>query len=140
HTRRVRVWGGPGVARCVGSAWGRVGASTGVPSAACGADLLVLAAARKLGLGRRIALPYRRDWFVADSVLDRPGRWKALYEAVCDEARATRNLVTLRGPRGTEEAFRAANERIAEETVRLAAGERRPGPPPPPPPLGAVGG
>ena len=112
------------VARRIESALRRLNATTVVSSAACGADLLTLAAARKLGLRRRIVLPYRRDWFVVDSVIDRPGRWRALYESVCDEAQATRSLVTLRERRGTEEAFRAATDSIIDEAVRLA--EREP--------------
>lgn len=94
-----------------------------VSSAACGADLLTLAAARALGLRRRIILPYREDWFLADSVTDRPGRWKALYCALIEEARASGDLIVLRGKRGSDEAFRAANARILREAQRLARGE-----------------
>jgi hypothetical protein len=74
-------------------------------------------------LKQRIILPYRGDWFVADSVLDRPGRWGTLYESVCGEAKATRNLVTLHKPRGTEEAFRATTDRIIEDALGLAKRE-----------------
>ncbi len=101
----------------------RLGASTVVSSAACGADLLVLAAARKRGLRRRIVLPYRNDWFLADSVLDRPGRWRSLYNAVCGEAKASHNLVMLRNSRCHQEAFRAATDKIIDEAVRLAQQE-----------------
>ncbi len=111
------------VGKRIESALRRLGATTVVASAACGADLLALAAARKLGLRRRIILPYRRAWFEEDSVLDRPGRWRPLYNEVCDEAAATRNLVTLRKPRGTEAAFRAATDAIVEEALRLAKRE-----------------
>jgi hypothetical protein len=108
------------VRRNVTSALRRLGATVIVSSAACGADLLTLEAARALGLRRRIILPYRAEWFLADSVTDRPGRWKALYEALIAEARASGDLITLKFPRGSDDAFRAANERILSEAQRLA--------------------
>jgi hypothetical protein len=111
------------VAKKIDAALCRLGASTVVSSAACGADLLALASARKLGVRRRIILPYQSGWFVADSVLDRPGRWKTLYNDLCGEAKATRNLVTLRKPRCTEKAFRAASDKIIEDALRLAKRE-----------------
>ena len=101
----------------------RMGATTIVSSAACGADLLALDAARALGLRRRIILPYRAEWFLADSVTDRPGRWKFLYETLIAEARASGDLVTLTFPRGSDDAFRAANETILSEAQRLARQE-----------------
>jgi len=101
----------------------RLKATTVVSSAACGADLLTLAAAHKQGVKRRIILPYRSDWFVEDSVLDRPGRWRKQYDELCDEAKATHNLVTLRKPRGTEEAFRAATDKIITDALELARRE-----------------
>ena len=103
----------------------RMGATTIVSSAACGADLLALDAARALGLRRRIILPYRAEWFLADSVTDRPGRWKFLYETLIAEARASGDLVTLTFPRGSDDAFRAANETILSEAQRLARQESR---------------
>jgi hypothetical protein len=103
----------------------RMGASTIVSSAACGADLLALDAARALGLRRRIILPYRAEWFLADSVTDRPGRWKTLYETLIEEARTSGDLVTLTFPRGSDDAFRAANETILSEAQRLARQESR---------------
>lgn len=103
----------------------RMGATTIVSSAACGADLLALDAARALGLRRRIILPYRAEWFLADSVTDRPGRWKTLYESLIDEARASGDLVTLTFPRGSDDAFRAANETILSEAQRLARQQSR---------------
>lgn len=98
----------------------RLGATTTVSSAACGADLLALDAARALGLRRRIILPYRADWFLTDSVTDRPGRWRGLYTDLIAEARAAGDLVELDFPRGSDDAYRAANEMIVSEARRLA--------------------
>jgi hypothetical protein len=113
------------VARRIASALRRVEAGTLVSSAACGADLLALAAARKLGIRRRIVLPYEREWFLEDSVIDRPGRWATLYNQLCDEACAARDLVTLRQPRGTERAFRAATDAVVAQALKLARRESR---------------
>ncbi|HEY8324596.1 MAG TPA: hypothetical protein VIG77_08920 [Ktedonobacterales bacterium] len=108
------------VRRNISVALQRLGATVIVSSAACGADLLALDAARALGLRRRIILPYRADWFLTDSVTDRPGRWKTLYETLIAEARASGDLVALTFPRGSDDAFRAANATILSEAQRLA--------------------
>ncbi|HZC05725.1 MAG TPA: hypothetical protein VE338_08790 [Ktedonobacterales bacterium] len=109
--------------RKITAALRRLDATVVVSSAACGADLLALDAARALGLRRRIILPYRPEWFLADSVTDRPGHWKALYESLIAEARATGDLVALDYPRGSDDAFRAVNENIVSEAQRLAQRE-----------------
>lgn len=106
----------------------RLKATAVVSAAACGTDLLTLAAARSLGIRRRIILPYRADWFLADSVTDRPGNWKALYNELIEEARASGDLVELTFPRGSDDAFRAANEAILSEAKRLARKESRSNP------------
>ncbi len=103
----------------------RLGATAVVSSAACGTDLLTLDAARSLGLRRRIILPYRAEWFLADSVTDRPGRWKSLYLSLIEEARVSGDLVELTFARGSDDAFRAANETILSEAQRLAKGASR---------------
>jgi hypothetical protein len=99
-------------------------ATTIVSSAACGSDLLALNAARSIGARRRIILPYQEDWFLQDSVTDRPGRWEDLYHILLDEARATGDLIVLDQPRGSDDAFRAANDAILADAQRLAAEER----------------
>lgn len=98
-------------------------ASTVVASAACGSDLLALDAARALGARRRIVLPYQEDWFLEDSVIDRPGNWEPLYQRLISEARAAGDLIILGQPRGSDDAFRAANDEILAEAQRLAAEE-----------------
>jgi hypothetical protein len=113
------------VARKIRGALEEVGATTLVSSAACGSDLLALNAARSLGIRRRIVLPYREDWFLEDSVTDRPGRWEDLYWQVIDEARASGDLIILGEQRGSDDAFRAANDAILAEAQRLARNERQ---------------
>ncbi|HEX8732196.1 MAG TPA: hypothetical protein VF725_09055, partial [Ktedonobacterales bacterium] len=92
-----------------------MGATAVVCSAACGADLLTLTAARELGIPRHIILPYHEDWFLEDSVTDRPGDWEALYRSLLAEAREAGDLVVMEFARGSDDAFRAANERILSE-------------------------
>ena len=48
-----------------------------VCSAACGADLMALEEAERLGLRRRIVLPFPPERFRKTSVIDRPGDWAA---------------------------------------------------------------
>lgn len=94
-----------------------------VSSAACGSDLLAIDAARKLKIRRRIVLPYQAGWFLKDSVTDRPGDWKSLYQQVIEEARQADDLVVMKEERGSDNAFRAANDTILENALRLARDE-----------------
>jgi hypothetical protein len=111
------------VARRIGAALRRLDATAVVASAACGADLLALDAARRQGMRRRrVILPYAEEWFLEDSVLDRPGRWAGAFRAQCVAARAAGDLVVLGEARGSDNAFRAVNEAIVAEALRLAAG------------------
>jgi hypothetical protein len=75
------------VARRIGAALGRLDATAVIASAACGADLLALEAAQRQGMRRRVILPYAEEWFLEDSVLDRPGRWAGAFRAQYAAAR-----------------------------------------------------
>src|SRR5258707_5325938 len=110
------------VARRIGAALGRLDATAVIASAACGADLLALDAARRQGMRRRVILPYAEEWFLEDSVLDRPGWWAGAFRGQCAAARAAGDLVVLGEARGSDDAFRAVNEAIVAEALRLAAG------------------
>jgi hypothetical protein len=91
-----------------------------VCSAACGADLVALAAARALGLRRCIVLPYAREAFRDTSVVDRPGAWGEMFDALCDDASEAGELVELALPAGDQASYLAANERILDEAVAIA--------------------
>ena len=71
-----------------------------VCSAACGADLIALAEAERLGLRRRIVLPFSAKRFRETSVTDRPGEWGPLYDRLIAEAQAAGDLVVLPGTDG----------------------------------------
>lgn len=111
------------VARRIKRALAKLKVATLVSSAACGSDLLAINAARALNARRRIILPYQADWFLADSVTDRPGRWEDLYQQVIGEARAAGDLLILGEKRGSDDAYRAANDAILAEAQRLAREE-----------------
>src|SRR5918998_703810 len=66
-----------------------------VSSAACGADLLALDAARTLGIRRRIVLPFDASRFRASSVIDRPGDWGSLFDLLYEEALSSNDVVIL---------------------------------------------
>jgi hypothetical protein len=92
-----------------------------VCSGACGADLIALEEAKRLGLRRRIVLPFARERFRLFSVVDRPGNWGEIFDRLADEAQATGDLVVLTPPAGDESAaYAAANEAILHQVEALA--------------------
>src|SRR5689334_8703170 len=68
-----------------------------VCSAACGADLVALEEAERLGLRRRIVLPFPPDPFRRRSVVDRPGEWGEVFDHLIAKAHAAGDLVVLDG-------------------------------------------
>ncbi len=94
-----------------------------VCSAACGADLLALDAARTMGVRRRIVLPFDSTRFRATSVVDRPGDWGPLFDELYDEAQAQGDLVLLSYEGEDEASYAAATERIITEALKLAREE-----------------
>lgn len=94
-----------------------------VCSAACGADLLALDAARTLGIRRRIVLPFDASRFRATSVVDRPGNWGSLFDTLHQEARARNDLEIVSHEGDDEEAYAVATERIIAEALELAKEE-----------------
>jgi hypothetical protein len=90
-----------------------------VSSAACGADLLALDAARALGIRRRLVLPFAADRFRRTSVVDRPGDWGPLFDELMADAKACRDLVVL-GAGGSDDAFAKTNVAILDEGDALA--------------------
>jgi len=93
-----------------------------VSSAACGADLLALEEAERLGLRRRIVLPFSTERFRVTSVIDRPGDWGRLFDHIIASARAAGDLVVLETHAvGGDAAYAAANAAIIREAESLAA-------------------
>jgi hypothetical protein len=97
-----------------------------VCSAACGADLVALEEAGKLGVRRRVVLPFAKERFRETSVVDRPGKWGEVYDRVIADVEPRGDLIELPSRAGDEDdAYQAANETIIREAVTIAsAGER----------------
>lgn len=97
-----------------------------VCSAACGADLVALEAAREVSARggpmtrRHIVLPFDRNEFRVSSVTDRQGDWGPTYDRLLDDAERVGDLVVLDLLDSGEAAYQAANEAILDEALRLA--------------------
>ena len=92
-----------------------------VCSAACGADLIALEEAERLGLRRRIVLPFPPKRFRETSVTDRPGDWGPAFDRLVAAADAAGDLVILQSTGdGDDAAYAAANQAIIREAEALA--------------------
>ena len=92
-----------------------------VCSAACGADLVALDEAGKLGIDRRVFLPFNPDIFRASSVIDRPGPWGKVFDKVIAEVTASRGLAVLPASVDPRAGYIAINQLILETACELAA-------------------
>ncbi|HEY6248363.1 MAG TPA: hypothetical protein VI685_00290 [Candidatus Angelobacter sp.] len=101
-------------------------AKTLVCSAACGADLIALAAAGDLGIRRIVVLPYSRDVFLRTSVIDRPGDWGESYDRVMDEVEGKNDVVVLGYAENDDAAYSATNLAILEQAEKVARKENLP--------------
>ena len=99
------------------------GATWLVSSAACGADLIALSEAGKLGIRRRVVLPFSREKFRESSVVDRPGDWGELYDEVTSELAQTGDVEIVKVADG-EDPFRATCREILAEAAAISK-ERR---------------
>jgi hypothetical protein len=100
-------------------------ATTLVSSAACGADLIALSEAGRVGLRRRVILPFERRYFRETSVTDRSGGWGPVYDQILDEVEAAGDLVVLQN-RSDDEPYSAANRAILDEALALAKALHQP--------------
>jgi hypothetical protein len=91
-----------------------------VCSAACGADLIALEEAERLGLRRRIVLPFPAKRFRETSVTDRPGEWGPLFDRLIASAEAAGDLVVLDVEGNDDAAYAAANQAIISEAGTIA--------------------
>jgi hypothetical protein len=99
------------------------GATWLVSSAACGADLIGLSEAGKLGVRRRVVLPFSRQKFRVSSVVDRPGDWGELYDEVMSELAQTGDVEIVNVAAG-EDPFRVTYREILAEAAAIGK-ERR---------------
>ena len=83
-----------------------------------GADLIALSEAGKLGLRRRIVLPFERKKFRETSVVDRPGEWGKLYDTVPDDVETKGDLVVIDIGKDADP-YSATNRAILEQATAL---------------------
>jgi hypothetical protein len=97
----------------------RLHVSALVSSAACGADLIALVEAGRLGLRRRVVLPAAVARFRDTSVTDRGAAWGPVYDDVLADVARRNDLVVLAGAGDGDAAYAAANQRILDEAIAL---------------------
>lgn len=88
-----------------------------VCSAACGADILALEAAKALAIPATVVLPFASHIFRRISVTDRPGNWGERFDRLVDAARERNDLVELGFKSGDNKAFTATNHRIIQAAL-----------------------
>lgn len=88
---------------------------TVVCSAACGADLLLLQAAREMHIDQVVLLPSDPETFRSSSVTDRPGDWGKLYDEVLKTAR----VEILKLPEG-QEGYLETNVKLLDRGQQIA--------------------
>jgi hypothetical protein len=91
-----------------------------VCSAASGADILALEGAGKLGLGRRVVLPFSRQQFRAISVADRGEDWGLRFDAILQQIQS-KDILELNLQGGNNEAYATVNSKIIDEAVGWAS-------------------
>jgi hypothetical protein len=91
-------------------------------SAACGADLIALQVAQKLGIHYRIILPFVSERFRVTSVMDRPcaqeWNWGVLFDQVIDIAQGKGELVVVETDEDRQAAYQAVNQAILSEALQ----------------------
>jgi hypothetical protein len=101
-----------------------------ISSAACGADLLGLQAAKALKFQCYIILPFERSKFRCSSVIDRGEGafpWGTIFDELCDEAHQSGTLHVLSSSLGGDRAYTAVNQEIfrAAESIAQADSAQR---------------
>ena len=92
-----------------------------VSSAACGADLIVLHLAHRLGIRRRVLLPYAPERFRRHSVVDRPSsqqwNWGMLYDQVIEQVRDVGDVRILEDTPEGQIGYQAVNRALLDEAM-----------------------
>lgn len=98
-------------------------ASALVCSAACGADLLALEVAGRLGIRRRIILPFEPEVFRLTSVVDRPGGWGDRYDRILKDVARAQDLVVLGLDQHDAAPYMTAAKAILDQAAELGQAE-----------------
>lgn len=94
-----------------------------VCSAACGADLIALEEAGRLGIRRRVVLPFDVARFRETSVLDRPGSWGEVFDHIVGEVRGVGDLVILPGEPKHKDVYELVTRTIIRQALALCRPE-----------------
>ena len=93
-----------------------------IGSAACGADLIALRVAQKLGINYRVILPFVSERFRVTSVMDRPctqeWNWGVLFDQVIDIAQGNGELVVVKTDEDRQNPYQAVNQAILNEALQ----------------------
>jgi hypothetical protein len=92
-----------------------------VSSAACGADLIALDIAGRLGLRRIVILPHDQRAFRARSVVDRGEEWGPRFDRVMRETAEAGGLQILNLSGEEEARYRATNDAVVAHAIEVAA-------------------
>ncbi|HTU68899.1 MAG TPA: hypothetical protein VMF11_01145 [Candidatus Baltobacteraceae bacterium] len=112
------------VERAIRARLERDGVRVLVCAAACGADLLALAAAEELRIARHIVLPYAIERFRAGSVTDRRGAypWGERYDRFIAQAQSQHALTLLGLDPNDPSVYEKTNFGILDTAAAIAAG------------------
>jgi len=102
-----------------------------VSSAACGADLIVLHVAHRLGIRTLVVLPFSPELFRRYSVMDRPSSaawdWGKLYDQVIETVREAGDLKILEGTPEGHLGYQAVNRVLVAEAIAFGKQESKRG-------------
>ncbi len=91
-----------------------------ISSGACGADLIALEVAGELGIERKMVLPFDPTTFRSSSVVDRPGDWGKIFDAVYSELKSHSDVVQLNYNKEDDDVYEKTNFDILD-TADLVA-------------------
>lgn len=92
-----------------------------VGAGACGADLLILEAARAHGVRTHLVLPFEAARFRETSVVDRGAEWGPRFDLALEHAEQHGRVLVIPATTGSDdEAYARTTEVIFEEAARLA--------------------
>jgi hypothetical protein len=89
-------------------------------SGACGVDLLALSAAGKLGIERRMILPFHSRQFRSTSVVDCPGKWGSIFDQIYNELDSKGSIISLDLDPDNDSTYPKTNEAIIAAAIEYS--------------------
>jgi hypothetical protein len=91
-----------------------------ITSGACGADLVALQVAIERQIPCRMVLPFNRQRFRAESVVDRPGDWGPIFDRIYQVVKRGLGVKTLPTTHDAHRDFQRTNQYLIREAQRIA--------------------